>query len=168
MTEVMKRILIILCAVLLCLPSWADTEGKQIFNNLLRAGVQAVQSTLKHEQKDNEVPDEANVSSSSDPAGALSRVMIESLEKSLAGIKEQYKQEGRAYARELGDMVAERIVRSPRVQSTILTLQTLCWAIIAYLILVTILLLVSLQRLCSNDRRILELLRELKQKQGDL
>lgn len=158
---IMKRILIILLAVVMCLPVRADSDGKQVLGNLFRAGMQAVQNTLKHEQEDKEEPGEAKGSSSE----AFSRVLIDSLEKSFTGIKERYKKEGRSYARELGDIVAERIVRSSRVQSVLFTLRMICWAVIAYLILVTILLLVSLQRLRANDRRILELLREIRQKE---
>ena len=161
---IMKRILIILLAVVMCLPVRADSDGKQVLGNLFRAGMQAVQNTLKHEQEDKEEPGEAKGSSSDSPE-AFSRVLIDSLEKSFSGIKERYKKEGRSYARELGDIVAERIVRSSRVQSVLFTLRMICWAVIAYLILVTILLLVSLQRLRANDRRILELLREIRQKE---
>ena len=91
-------------------------------------------------------------------------MLVDSLEKSIGDIKEQYKEEGRAYARELADMLAERIVHSPRIQSTITTIQALCWAIIAYLVLVSLVLLVSMQRLRINSRHILEQLNELKQK----
>lgn len=161
----MKRVLLILCMALLCLPVRADADGKRILNNIFRAGVQAVQTTLQRGREDPDAPD-ANAAPA-DPSSALSRVLIDSLEKSVSGIKEQYKEEGRAYARELGDMLAERIVRSPRVQSAIMTLQTFCWVIIIYLVLVTLLLLVSMHRLRANDRRILELLHELKRKEGN-
>ena len=164
----MKRILLVLCMALLCLPVRADSDGKRILNNLFRAGVQAVQTTLQQGREDSDASDaNAAPAAPADPAGALSRVLIDSLEKSVRGIKEQYKEEGRAYARELGDMLAERIVRSPRVQSAITTLQAFCWVIIAYLVLVTLLLLVGMQRLRANDRRILELLHELKRKESD-
>ena len=165
LTRVMKRILLILCMALLCLPVRADADGKRILDNLFRAGVQAVQTTLQQGQENTEAPD-ANAAPA-DPSGALGRVLAESLKKSASSLKEQYKEEGRAYARELGDMLAERIVHSPRVHSAITTLQAFCWVIIAYLVLVTLLLLVGLQRLRANDRRILELLHELKRKESD-
>ncbi len=161
----MKRILLILCMALLCMPVRADADGKRILNDLFRAGVQVVQTTLQQEQKSPATSD-ANAAPV-DPSDVLSRVLIDSLEKSVSGFKEQYKEEGRAYTRELGDMLVERIVRSPRVQSAITILQVFCWAIIAYLVLVSLLLLVSMQRLRANDRRILELLHELKRKEGE-
>ena len=55
--------------------------------------------------------------------------------------KEQYKDEGRAYARELGDIIVERVREDPKIRSSIYSLQMLCWGVIGYLTLVTIIML---------------------------
>lgn len=76
----------------------------------------------------------------------------------LSEYKEQYKEEGRAYARELGDQIAERIHQNPKISSTLTTVQILCWVVIVYLTLVTILIVIAMYRMRRDNRRILALL----------
>lgn len=78
----------------------------------------------------------------------------------LSGYKERYKEEGRAYARELGDQIAERIRRNPQISSTLTTVQILCWVVIVYLTLVTILIVFAMYRMRRDNERILALLKK--------
>lgn len=78
----------------------------------------------------------------------------------LSGYKEQYKEEGRAYARELGDQIAERIRRNPQISTTLATVQILCWVVIVYLTLVTILIVFAMYRMRRDNERILALLKK--------
>ncbi len=70
--------------------------------------------------------------------------------------KEQYKDEGRAYARELGDIIVERVREDPKIRSSIYSLQMLCWGVIGYLTLVTIIMLSCLLHLKRTNARLLK------------
>lgn len=70
--------------------------------------------------------------------------------------KEQYKQEGREYARELGDIIVERMRENPQIRSSIYSLQMLCWGVIGYLTLVTIIMLGCLLHLKRTNARLLK------------
>lgn len=61
--------------------------------------------------------------------------------------KEQYKKEGREYAKELGDKLVERVREDPKISASITSVQILCWVTIAYLTVVTLIMLFSLLRL---------------------
>lgn len=66
--------------------------------------------------------------------------------------KEQYKNEGREYAKELGDRMVERVREDPKISSTLTALEILCWSIIAYLTLVTVFVFCSFVSLRRGNR----------------
>lgn len=55
--------------------------------------------------------------------------------------KESAKQEGRAYARELGDIMVERAVQDKKIAQALDSVRRLCYAVIAYLTGVTLLII---------------------------
>lgn len=55
-------------------------------------------------------------------------------------LKEAYKAEGRAYARELGDIMMERAMANEKVNQTLDSVRTLCWGVVIYITLVSFLL----------------------------
>ncbi len=83
------------------------------------------------------------------------------LDELIAEYKEQYKAEGRAYAREVGDIVVQRVVQDPEINATITSLRTLCWVVIAYLTLVTLIMLACLVYLRQANAQLLAEVRRL-------
>lgn len=78
--------------------------------------------------------------------------------------KEQYKQEGREYARELGDIIVERVHEDPQIRSSIYSLQMLCWGVIGYLTLVTIIMLGCLLHLKRTNARLLKAVLDIQKR----
>ncbi len=101
------------------------------------------------------------------PSSALSHVVMKAMKQVLDEVKEQVKDEARVYARKLGDTVSERLMEHKRVKKFVNTVKVACWAITIYLVLVTLLLLLSLRKLYVNDRIILRLLNEIKRREGE-
>lgn len=67
--------------------------------------------------------------------------------------KEEYKQEGRQYARELGDIMVERVAEDKKISETLTSVRRLCYAVIAYLTAVTLLILFFFWRIRGILRR---------------
>ncbi len=85
----------------------------------------------------------------------LSGSLKESFDILVNEYKEQYKEEGRAYATELGDKIVERVREDPKISSSITSIQILCWCVIVYLTLVTIIMFASLLYLKRANARVL-------------
>lgn len=67
----------------------------------------------------------------------------------LRELKEAYKAEGKEYAKELGDTVVKRIVQDKKINDTLSSVQHLCYAVIAYLTGVTVLIIFLFCRIRS-------------------
>ncbi len=93
----------------------------------------------------------------------ISSTLKDALDHFLAEYKEQYKQEGREYAREVGDIIVNRVVESPKISDSLYSLQLMCWGIILYLTLVTIIVLFSLLYLKRSNRKLMASVKELKE-----
>lgn len=153
-------------AMAFCCSPYAQADesvGKQFLRDLVRKGVQVVQDKLD-EQDRNAVAQSngaapAGESSASISVG-LTHMFREVVKETMEGVKAQYKEEGRVYARQLGDVLAERIIQNSKVQSALLMLKIFAWVVAVYLTLVTLLLLWSLRRLSLSNKRILHLLEE--------
>lgn len=78
--------------------------------------------------------------------------------------KEQYKQEGREYAREVGDMIVGRVLSDPRIENSIYSLQALCWGIVVYLTLVTLIMVFGLLHLKRSYVKLLAAVEKLQTK----
>lgn len=100
--------------------------------------------------------------------GDMSHTMAFSLKAALDVIideyKEQYKDEGRRYAKELGDKLVERVREDPEIRDSITALQALCWSVIAYLSLVTLIVFFSLIAITRGNRRLRKQFDELQRK----
>ncbi len=96
----------------------------------------------------------------------LAHALKQALDVLLDEYKEQYKAEGRAYAQELGDKMLERVREDPKISSSITTVQVLCWCVIAYLTLVTIVMLFCLLHLKRANSRLLAAVEALGRKVG--
>lgn len=168
----MKKLvlMILLLAMGFCMAaplSANESVEHQLLRGLVIKGAQAVQNKMEQQkQKETDAagnPAAAKVTLS--PLSLLStaglvQAVREVVGESLNAVKEQYKEEGRIYARQLGDSLAERIVQNHKVQSTLLMVKTLAWVVIIYLTLVSLLMLIVLHKLSTRNKRILELLEE--------
>ncbi len=96
----------------------------------------------------------------------LSEVMAATVkgtvDKLIGEYKEQYKQEGREYAKEVGDKIVTQVVNDPKIEKSIFGLQALCWGVIVYLTIVTIIVVFSLLHLKRTNVQLLAALTELK------
>lgn len=160
----MKHILLIVALICgLCLPAGAQDDGshrQKIVRNLLNAGLEALQKKL--DDKAAEPAGVAAPQSVAQPGTPLSQLVHDTLEQALSGVKDEYINEGRLLARQIGDTLAERILSNPKVQKTLQTLDILFCSLIGYLVFVTLGLLVSLHSLKKSNKRILQLLEELR------
>lgn len=98
------------------------------------------------------------------PGKLLGQAFKEAVDVIVNEYKEQYKQEGREYAREVGDKIVERVRKDPQISSSITSVKILCWVVIAYLTLVTLIMLFSLLHLKKTNRQLLEKLETLAKK----
>lgn len=154
----------------------ASGSKHPIMRGLLRAGARAVQKRLegknaKAQQSqagtpvgEDEQPQQA-VTPRAEPMRLLQDAVVDQLvEGSLSGavheVKEHYKAEARSYARQLGDVIAQRILSDPKVKAALQMLKVLAWGLVVYLTLVTLALLRGLSRVQSSNRRIIELLEQ--------
>ena len=97
----------------------------------------------------------------------LSEVLVGSVksavDKLINEYKEQYKQEGREYAKEVGDKIVTRVINDPKISRSIYSLQALCWGVIVYLTLVTLVMVFSLLHLKRSNHKLLSTVEELKE-----
>ncbi len=69
--------------------------------------------------------------------------------------KESAKKEGRAYARELGDIMVERAVQDKKIADALDSVRRLCYAVIAYLTGVTLLIIALFCRIKATLDKLL-------------
>lgn len=181
----MKSVLcLMLLAVGLCAPAVArsgkDGDKHPVLHSLVDMGTEFVQDKLeKRRQRKNEEA-AAKAADASAEGGAVAskvgaplpptskliyQVVDEVLGNKISEALDHYKEEGRNYARQLGDVVAQRILADKKVQSSIELLKILVGVIVAYLTLVTLALLKGLRSIKKSNERILVLLQELSRRQ---
>lgn len=85
-------------------------------------------------------------------------------ENAIDAYKEKCKEEGREYTRELVDIIVTRVLNDPKIERTIYSFQALCLGVIAYLTLVTLVVMSSLMRIARSNRRILAELEALRER----
>ncbi len=164
----MKYVLMMMMSLGLMLPAAAGEREEALLNGLFGLGVRALGAQVE------KTPSAAEASSGNAAAPTATKVsqpmpfgqmLTSSLKPALDGLideyKEQYKAEGRAYAREVGDIVVERVVRDPEINSTITSLRTLCWFVVGYLTLVTLIMLGCLVYLKRANAQLLAHVEEL-------
>lgn len=160
------------------LQAQSSTQDR-VISGLLRLGVGAIERHLDDRDKGSraadatpEKPEERTwtdrgvdmvgtfIGTATDELGkrSSSEVLAFSLKAALDVIideyKEQYKQEGREYAKELGDRMVERVRQDPKISSALTALETLCWAIVIYLTLVTIFVFFAFAYLRRGNRKL--------------
>ncbi len=158
----MKYVLMLMMVLALAFHGSAGQREDALLQGLLGFGARALETQApKPAPTDAEAAEPESASAPS----SLGLVLTSSLKPALDGIineyKEQYKEEGRAYAREVGDIVVTRVVEDPEINSTITSLRTLCWAVVAYLTLVTFIMLGCLVYLKNANARLLAEVRRM-------
>lgn len=122
----MKRLLLFVSAVLFAFaPAQAKPDVQQFLGQLLAVGEQAAQQ----------------IDALPSP--------VEAITTQFNTLKEAYKEEGRAYARELGDMMVERAMTNKKVNRTLDSVRALCWGVVAYITVVSLLLFGMMLRIQS-------------------
>ena len=147
----------------------AGQREEALIDGLLGFGSRALQAQVEHRQAEREAAqagdEQAGTPAKAAPAMPLTLSFSSQLKQMLDGLlaeyKEEYKAEGRAYAQELGDIVVERVVRDPEIESTITSLRTLCWFVVGYLTLVTLIMLGCLVYLRRANAKLLTEVRRL-------
>ncbi len=78
----------------------------------------------------------------------------ESMDVLINEYKEQYKQEGREYAQELGDRMVERVKADPKISGTLTAIEVLCWVIVGYLSFVTLFVFFALFAVLRGQKKL--------------
>ncbi len=115
----MNKLLSLLLALILLLPSAdAKPDFNKILGKLADAGAQVAQQA--------------------DDGAAFAPLAV--VQAQLDDIKETYKAEGRAYARELGDIMMERAMANKKVDKAVDSVRALCWGVVIYITIISFLL----------------------------
>lgn len=144
-TTSMKKLFIMLMALVCLLPVQAKVDAGQILGGLLQLGGQVLEE---------QAVQPATTPLTNDSAALTLRGVTDVL-------LESYKQEGREYAREVGDIITQRIMEDKNINSTLDSMRLFCWAVIIYLTVISLIVLYMLLRLRVLYARIMA---ELKTK----
>lgn len=163
----MKGILLMILALVgLSLPVSADDVGGTLKKQVMRGLVNAAQRKLEahRQQKEAGKPaaQQAPLPQEQETGSSLNAKLKDVIKGQMEKVKEHYKDEGREYARELGELLAERIVASPRVRRTMTILEVVAGVLALYLTLVALKILSGLRAIRRENARILKLLGERK------
>lgn len=141
----MKKILLLLMALACLLPS---TQAMNDLEQLLGSFLQVVSE-----------PQPSQTSTAS-PVQKKDKSFTEQMVLTLRGatdsLLDAYKEEGREYAKEVGDIIAQRILEEKKINDTLDSMRLFCWAVIIYLTIVTLIVLYMLLRLRMLYARISE------------
>lgn len=152
--------------------------AEQILGGLLSVGAEVLQERGAKQAKPNEETSAAQQPQKS--AGVLQdmyqgflnggdfrEIISAAVKDTLKPLLDDYKAEGREYAEELGDMLAEKVLNSPKVQETLFSVRVLCWGVIGYLTLISILMMVFLIRVMRQNSRVLAAVEAMQKKIAD-
>ena len=95
-------------------------------------------------------------------AKTLGAALKETTELTLRDYLNRYKDEGREYAREMANIITEKIVNHERVSSVLDSIRMLCWGVVVYLTIISILIFIMLWRMKSINERVLRAIEDLK------
>lgn len=140
----MKKLFIILLALIALLPvQAAKIDTQQLLGGLLNIGGQMA---VEHTQTQQKGPQ----------GSSFGDKIVLTLRSATDSLLESYKEEGREYAREVGDAITQRMLENEKVNSTLDSVRYLCWGVVVYLTVVTLLMLLLLLRLRVLYARLME------------
>lgn len=136
-------------------PAPAGNHDKLI-QGLLSAGMQAMQNATE-EQPAAEQPAETAPATSpaATPAASaaapqsqdLIGAVLSSVQEQGRGYIKDLERQGKKYAQELGKTVVREIKRDPEVEQALTSVRVLCWGVLIYITLISILIFVMLWRM---------------------
>lgn len=95
---------------------------------------------------------------------SLGEQIMQSFRSATDPLLESYKEEGRQYAREMGDIITQRLMEDKKINDTLDSMRLFCWAVIIYLTVISLIVLYMLLRLRVLYTR---LMNELKTPDAD-
>ena len=128
----MKRFFFILLALVCLLPVQAKVDAGQLLGGLLQMVSE---------------PQAAGTAPAPAKEPGLGEQIMLTLRGATDAVMESYKEEGREYAREVGDIITQRIIEDKKINSTLDSMRLFCWAVILYLTVVTLVVIYMLLRL---------------------
>lgn len=149
----MKRwVLFLMLTELLGQPTQA-AKADDLLRGLLQAGTQAVQEALPTETS---AATPAPTAPTTPPQGSpdLLSALLGDMQAQSRAYLDQLKEEGRQYAREVGKTVVAEIKKDKEVESTLHSLRLLCWGVVAYITLMSLLIFGMLCRINALLRRL--------------
>lgn len=158
-------ILMLVLVAGLGVPAIAQENRENAKQQVVRGLVNIVKQQVEKRRQtkaSKDAADPATDNAAAPAAPTLVQILEETLAPQLDEVKEHYKEQGRAYARQVGDLIAERILASPRVQRVLRMMEVLAGVLAAYLTLVTFKLLVGIRAVRRENAQILKLLEERK------
>jgi hypothetical protein len=142
----MKKFLITLISLFCFLPTAeAKFDASQLLGGLLEA-VSEPQPATSRQQDNNSLAEQLKLT-----LGGATDALLDA-----------YKQEGREYAREVGDIITQRILEAKKINSTLDSMRFFCWAIVAYLTIVTAIVIYLLLRLRVLHSKLMRAVQKLK------
>lgn len=142
----MRHLLFILALLTCLLPVQAKNDVGQLLGGLLQ---------VISEPQPSSAPAQSAKTSLSDQ-------LVLTLRGATDSLLESYKEEGREYAKEVGDTITQRMLENEKLNSTLNSVRYLCWGVIAYLTVVTLLMLLLLLRLRVLYSKLIKSISETK------
>ena len=132
----MRKFILTLISLFCILPlAEAKIDASQLLGDLLQVISEPQQDT----------PAQATPQKQTEPSfGEQMTLMVRA---ATAPMLEGFKEEGRKYAKELGDIVTRQIKEDKKINQTLDSLRIFCWVVVIYLTLVTALVIYLLLRL---------------------
>lgn len=149
----MKRwVLFLMLTGLLGQPTQA-AKADDLLRGLLQAGTQAVQEALP---PDASAATPTTPTPTTPPQGSpdLLSALLGDMQAQSRAYLDQLKEEGRQYAREVGKTVVAEIKKDKEVESTLHSLRLLCWGVVVYITLMSLLIFGMLCRINALLRRL--------------
>lgn len=146
----MKHLLPLLLALTCLIPSAeAKIDANQLLGGLLQVISEPQQNT----------PAQATQQKQKEPDfGEQMTLMVRT---ATAPLLENFKEEGREYAKEVGDIITQRIMEDKKINQTLDSMRIFCWAVVAYLTIVTALVIYLLLRLRVLHSRLMQAVQKL-------
>lgn len=139
-----------------------STEGSQVQD----LGRPPKWSRMRDRMIDSLVSETLDVQPGETPSDWLARVLRETLDIVVHDYNEYFKNEGRAYARELSESFVNRVREDEKISSALFSVQLLCWSVIIYLTIVTLLMLVYVRLINSRQKQLLQAFTAAQKRSG--
>lgn len=113
-------------------------------------------SRMRDRMIDSLISESLDVQPGETPSDWLARVLRETLDIVVHDYNEYFKNEGRAFARELSENFVNRVREDEKISAALFSVQLLCWGVIIYLTLVTLAMLVYVRLITSRQKQLMQ------------